>query len=368
MILADLGADVVLIERPNGGDPTRRFAGHFEALGRNKRSVALDLKDDRGKAVFLSLASAADVVVEGFRPGVMARLGLDAHNLRSRHPELIFVSISSFGHTGPLTARGGHDLTMQAAAGFLSGSKDERPAPAPLPLADIASAMYATIGIVTGLLVRARTGRGTEIDVSMLDALVSWHSTMLVSAMNGLDPAPYPPDDPGYGVFRAADGGLVTLSIAGEDHQWRALCEELGLPELAGLTELQREERAAEIDAELSRALGTLAGAEVVERCASRGIGAGLAVELPEVADDPQVVARGQIVHAGDDADAPRVVRQPLLFDGEGSEVRRRAPQLGEHTREILQEVGYSANEIDRLVGARVVAEHAESSRGVGFR
>jgi crotonobetainyl-CoA:carnitine CoA-transferase CaiB-like acyl-CoA transferase len=190
----------------------------------------------------------------------------------------------------------------------------------------------------------------------MLDALVSWRSTMLVSALNDLNPAPYPPDDPGYGVFRAADDSLVTLSIAGEDHQWRSLCEELGLLEFADLTEAQREQRAAEIDAALCGAIGERGGFELVQRCAERGIGAGLAAELAAVADDPQVVARGQIVHAGGPG-GPRVVRQPLLFDGEGSMVNRSAPTLGEDTRCILGEAGLSAVAIDELMSAGVVAE-----------
>lgn len=356
MILADLGADVILVERPNGGDPTRRFSGHFEALSRNKRSVAVNLKSERGRDVFLRLAETADVVVEGFRPGVVDRLGIGAQTLRRLVPSIVYASISSFGQTGPLSPRGGHDLTMQAAAALVATRPGGgRPAPAPLPLADIASAMYAALGIVTALLARQRSSEGSHVDISMLDALVSWRSTMLVSTLNELDPAPYPPDDPGYGVFVTEDGRLLTLSIAGEDHQWRALCEELGLDDLADLREADREKSAESIDERLACAIRGRTAAWLEERCAARGIGAGIVKELAAVAEDPQVVARGLLVRAGDDG--PLVVRQPLLFDGEASTVRHAAPLLGEHTRELLKEVGYADGDIDELLSERAVAQ-----------
>ncbi len=356
MVLADLGADVVMVERPAGGDPTRRFSGHFEALNRNKRSVALNLKSDEGRELFLTLLESTDVLIEGFRPGVMDRLGLAVPMLRERFPGLVCTSISSFGQTGPFRDRGAHDLTTQAAAGFVTSVDGGRPAPVSLPLADISSAMFAAIGIVAALLGRTKSSEGAYVDVSMLDCLVSWRSTMLVSALNDLDPAPYPPEDPGYGVFVAADGSLVTLSIAGEDHQWRELCEELGLTQVRDVAETERNARHAELDAELSRAIAEVDGAGFVTRCSERGVGAGLVAGLPDVALNPQVVARGQIVRAGA-PDGPRVVRQPLLFDGEGSDVGRAAPALGEHTREVLLEAGLSEADIDRLLMSEVVAE-----------
>jgi crotonobetainyl-CoA:carnitine CoA-transferase CaiB-like acyl-CoA transferase len=349
MILADLGADVILVERPGGGDPTRQFPGHFEALGRNKRSVAIDLKSEPGREAFLALAANADVVVEGFRPGVLERLGISMPSLRERFPRLVCASISSYGQTGPLRQDGGHDLTIQAAAGFVKPGPDGRPAPAPLPLADLSSALYAAIGIVTALFVRGE-GEGSYVDVSMLDCVVSLHSTMLVSALNGLGIAPYPPDDPGYNVFVAADGSFVALSIAGEDHQWQALCAELQLERHAHLSERERERRAAELDRELAAAISTRQGQELIDRCNERGIGAGPVVaDLAEVADNPQVRARGQLVRAGG-PHGPLVVRQPLLFDGEGSEVDRGSPRVGQHTREVLSEVGMEAGEIESLL------------------
>jgi crotonobetainyl-CoA:carnitine CoA-transferase CaiB-like acyl-CoA transferase len=356
MVLADLGADVVLVERPNGGDPTRRFEGHFEALNRNKRSVAVDLKSARGRGMFWRLVAGAAVVLEGFRPGVVERLGIGPETMRDRFPRLIVASISSFGQTGPQAGRGGHDLTMQAAAGLVEASPGGgRPAPLPLPLADLSSALFAAVGIIAALLARERHGHGAYLDVSMLDCLVALRSTMLVSALNGLDPAPYPPQDPGYGVFTTADGRLLTLSIAGEDHQWRALCEEFDLADLAELTTEERECRATEIDRRLADVIGRSLAARLEARLAARGVGVGVVFDLLQVADHPQVYARGLVVPAG--GDGPRVVRQPILFDGAAGAIRRRAPRLGQHTRELLLEAGCAREELDAALAEGVIVE-----------
>jgi crotonobetainyl-CoA:carnitine CoA-transferase CaiB-like acyl-CoA transferase len=350
MVLADLGADVVLVERPNGGDPTRRFSGHFEALSRNKRSIVLDLKNEAGKKIFHSLVAAADVLMEGFRPGVMARLGLGADRLREEFPALIYTSISSFGHSGPLSDRGGHDLSVQGLAGFVS--RGANPAPAAMPLADIASAMYAAIGIVTALYARRCSKTGVHIDVSMLDSLVSWRSTSLVSSMNSLDPAPYPPEDPGYGVFRVGRAGeLVTLSIAGEDHQWRELCLLLELDDIAGLMTIQREQQATTLRARLADAFRRKDIAEIETELAARGVGIGKVNDNEAVALDPQIQARG-IISEVEGSPGLRVVKQPIQFDGWSGVVKRRAPKLGENTRELLTELGYTDADIERYIAA----------------
>jgi crotonobetainyl-CoA:carnitine CoA-transferase CaiB-like acyl-CoA transferase len=355
MILADLGAEVVMVERPAGGDPTRRFTGHFEALNRNKRSVAVDLKSERGREVFLKLVARADVMIEGFRPGVMARLGLDPVDLRRRFPDLVCASVSSFGQTGPLGDRGAHDLSVQGLAGLVS--KGDRPEPAPLPLADIASAMFATIGILAALFGRERGGTASRIDVGMLDALVSWRSTAIVSALNGLSPAPYPPDDPGYGVFQVGEGGeLFTFSIAGEDHQWRALCEVLGRDDFGALDVRRRESRRTELVGWLREALRAADPRRLESELGARGVGFGLVNDDADVAKDPQVAARELVVPVESDP-ALRVIRQPIRFDDRLGRVARPAPRLGQHTREVLQELGCPPAEIDELFLGGIVAE-----------
>ena len=339
MILADLGADVILIERPQGGDPTRRFTGHFEALNRNKRSIVLDLKNEACRAVLHSLLATADVLMEGFRPGVMTRLGFGPDAMRAAFPSLIYASISSFGHSGPLSERGGHDLLVQGLAGYVT--QGENPAPAPLPLGDLSSAMYATIGITTALYARKTSGAGVHVDVAMLDTVVSWRNTMLVSAMNGLIPAPYPPDDPGYGVFRVGPAGeLVTFSIAGEDHQWRELCAVLDLPDLAALTTIEREQQAPAIRDRLTAALKDRQLAEIEDELGRRGVGIGQVNTNLTVEDDQQIQARGLITEV-EGVPGLKVVKQPIQFDGWSGDILRRAPELGEHTRELLEELGF---------------------------
>ncbi|RFA08533.1 hypothetical protein B7R54_04310 [Subtercola boreus] len=350
LVLADLGADVILVERPDGGDPSRRFSGHFEGLNRNKRSIVLDLKNEPGIGAFHRLLETADVLMEGFRPGVMERLGLGAEKLRSQHPELIYASISSYGQTGPLSRRGGHDLSIQALAGFVS--QGENPAPVELPLADTTSALYATIGIVTSLFARTSSGRGTHVDVSMLDALVALRSTSLTSSLNAMTPAPYPPEDPGYGVFRVGPKReLAALSITGEDHQWRELCAVIGLADLAEVPTLEREARRSELRGRLEEAFTHYELADIEDELASRGVGFGGVNDDSAVANDPQVIARGTIVEI-EGSGGVRVVRQPIHFDDYAGEVEKRAPRLGEHTREVLTGIGYSESDIEDFIAA----------------
>jgi crotonobetainyl-CoA:carnitine CoA-transferase CaiB-like acyl-CoA transferase len=352
MLLADLGADVVLLERPGGGDPTRRFSGHFAGLNRNKRSVALNLKSEEGRAVFWKLAATADVIVEGYKPGVVERLGIGAKDVQGQLPNVIYASISSFGQTGPMGDRGGHDISVQGLAGLVTG---EDPKPAPLPLADLASGMFAALGIVASLLGRERHQLTSYLDVSMLDALVSWRSTALTSSLNALDPAPYPPLDPGYGVFVTSTGASLTLSIAGEDHQWRALCDALDLPDLEQLTTVEREARAGEIGALLSTAFAATPWADLERRLIDGGVGFGPVHDDRHVATDPQVVARGMIVELPDPS-GTRAVRQPILFDGSAGAIRYGTPRLGEHTATLLDELGYTTDTITALAASGAIA------------
>ena len=338
MLLADLGADVILVERPDGGDPSRRFAGLFTSLNRNKRSVALDLKSEVGHAQFLQLIDTADVVLEGYRPGVMKRLKLDAEVLRARKPDLVFVSISSFGQTGPMAAVAGHDLSIQAAAGMIDvplGQEGAAVLPV-LPLADIASAMFAALGVVTALFARSRTGSGAQIDVSMLDSLVCWMTPFLVPTMNQLPIRPLPPEDPGYGLFITQDARQITLSIAGEDHMWRELCDLLDLTDYAALTEPQRSARAQDIGPRLRAAIARHGFDWLCQNLEARRIAFGPVCRVDEVAHDPQIQARRMIVNTRDGDKMQRFVRQPLIFDGNTSCIDRIAPELGQHGSELL--------------------------------
>ena len=338
LLLADMGADVILVERPGQGDPSRRFAGLFASLNRNKRSVTLDLKSAQGRAQFLGLVDTADVVLEGFRPGAMARMKLDAETLRARKPDLICMSISSFGQTGPSIGVAGHDLSIQAAAGMVDVVPGQEGATAlpVLPLADIASAMFAALGIVSALLARSRSGKGSQVDVSMLDSLVSWMTPFLVPPLNGLPTRPLPPLDPGYGIFATADGRQITLSIAGEDHMWHALCDLLALPALAALNEQQRSDRAAEIGPQLRAAMMLQPHDALCRELEARRVAFGPVLALDQVLQHPQMVARRMTVQATGASAAQTFVRQPLLFDGAAPVSVLPVPALGQHNQELL--------------------------------
>jgi crotonobetainyl-CoA:carnitine CoA-transferase CaiB-like acyl-CoA transferase len=338
LLLADLGADVILVERPNGGDPSRRFSGLFASFNRNKRSVTLDLKSEQGRDDFLRLVDSADVVMEGFRPGVMERLGLGAEALRARKPSLIFVSISSFGQTGPRAGFAGHDLSVQAAAGMINAAPGEEAdlALPMLPLGDIASAMFAALGVVTALFARTRSQQGAAIDVSMLDALVSWMTPFLMPPMNNLPTRVLPPLDPGYGLFATADGRQITLSIAGEDRMWATLCGLLDLPQFAGLNEEQRSARRDEIDPDLRQAIARQPYERFYQQLDEAGLAFGPVLQLDEVLDDVQMRVRDMTARVGDGEHAQTFIRQPLLFDGDGGAITRPAPTLGQHNSEVL--------------------------------
>ncbi|MGH3119796.1 MAG: CaiB/BaiF CoA transferase family protein, partial [Streptosporangiaceae bacterium] len=246
-LLADLGADVVLLERPAGGDPTRAFPGFHEALARGKRSVVLDLKHPGGRDAFLAMVAGADAVLEGYRPGVMARLGLDYEALRRVNGQLVYVSVSGFGQDGPYRDRPGHDLSYQALAGTLYGQLAEHgrladgraPRPTTLELGDLSAGLFTAQAVLLGLVRRDRDGQGSYIDVSVFDGLVSLLSAHLPPVLNGTGPPGFP-HEPGYAVFRTSDGRLLSLSVAHEDHFWRRLCTVLGLEREQDLSSAQR--------------------------------------------------------------------------------------------------------------------------------
>jgi crotonobetainyl-CoA:carnitine CoA-transferase CaiB-like acyl-CoA transferase len=348
-LLADMGADVILIERPNGGDPSRQWPVFFDTLNRNKRSITLDLKSKHGMEICRQLMATADVFVEGFRPGVIGRLGLGYDVLSAERPGLVYCSISGFGQDTVYSDRPAHDLSFLAIAGmfFKQIASGEFGDPPNVSYADLCAGMFATIGILAALVHRTRTGLGQFIDVAMADGLVSWMGTHLVSF---LEKEPTMEPDPSYRVYRCLDGKYLSLSIAHEDHFWRALCGVLGWPDMAPLTRLERIERGDEIKSRLREVFLTKERDTWVETLAKAGVASGPVLDLAEVVKDPYVLQRGLIQRVPrSNGESVWQVGHPIKFARTPAILRSAAPALGENTIEILRDLGLSASEISAL-------------------
>jgi crotonobetainyl-CoA:carnitine CoA-transferase CaiB-like acyl-CoA transferase len=339
VLMADLGADVILIERPAGGDPARAFPDFFAAISRNKRSACIDLKSAKGKDQLKQLVTTADVLLEGFRPGTMARLGVAYADLEPVNPRLVYASISGFGQSGPYRDRVAHDLSYQAISGLLFA--DEAPRTPAVSYADLAGAMFTAFAIATALFGRERTGKGTYIDVSMTDCLVSWMNVYIDPKMNCGAPITAHAE-PGYGAFRCADGSTLTLSIAHEDHFWRLLCVALALPELQALHHQERVGRSNELRHLLQSRLSKQPLEHWARILDEKGIPWSPLNDLGKVIEDPHFRERGLFasVRRGDGT-MERHVRQPLQFSAYGTAIKRPVPRLGEHTGEVIRVEGH---------------------------
>jgi formyl-CoA transferase len=355
MILADLGADVIKVENPEAGDQTRRSWGRsengedsraFHALNRNKRSITLDLKTADGLAQFHRLVRDVDVVVENWRPGVAARLGVDYATLSAINPSLVYASISGFGLTGPYADRPGYDLIAQAMTGVMSitGEPDGRPVKSGLPVADLGSGLFCVIGILAAWISSRRTGRGQQVETSLFEsalALAVWESTEFwdtgripqkLGSANRMS-APY--------QALATKDGFVTVG-ANNDRLWRRLCAALDLEHLLGddrfRTNVERMAHRPELAAVLEERLAGRTTGEWVDLLLAAGVPAGPIQDYRQVLeDDPHVKERGMIEHATHPVEGTvPVLASPLRLGGRRPPVRRPAPLLGEHNAEIL--------------------------------
>jgi len=364
MLLADLGADVIKIEPPSG-DSTRQMPGavsgdspSFNAVNRGKRSVALNLKTTGGRDAFVRLARSTDIVIENYRPGVMAGLGLDYPTLSLVNPRLIYASISGYGQTGPSREKGGFDLIAQGVAGIMSvtGEAGGAPVKAGVPLTDLGAGLFATVGILAALEARRRTGKGQHVDASLVDsgvALSVWEATEYFSGA-GIPAAlgsAHRMNAP-YQAIRCADG-YITLGAANE-RLFRRLCDVLEHPEWARLPEYadnasrvaNREALAARIEAITS----LQPRSHWLDLLESNDIPCGPINDYAQVFADPQVRAREMVVEVNHPTLGHlRTLGSPLKMSDTPPDVRRRAPLLGEHTEEVLVSAGFSADEIARL-------------------
>jgi formyl-CoA transferase len=349
LLLADLGADVIKVESPRRGDDARHWgppfigedAAYFMSVNRNKRSVALDLKTPDGLAAARGLVKTAAVVVENWRPGTAARLGLDSATLRADNPGLIVCSISGYGQDG--NDRAGYDQIVQGTSGVMSlTGPDGQPTKWGVPGADIAAGMFAALAIVACLYERRESGRGRDIDVAMQDSLIAMltHQAARYLATGELPPKDYNGHSAiaPYGMFDVADG-FINVCV-GNDAQFQRMCGALELADVGRdqrfLTNPGRLAHKAELLAAIGARLRTLTAAEAMERLEGAGVPVGPVSDLAAVLNDPEV-RRRQMVLPIERAGAPiaAAVNSPWKVDGIAPSVRRHPPRLGEHNPEL---------------------------------
>lgn len=362
--LADLGARVIKIERPGVGDFARAYdqrvdglASYFVWINRSKESITLDVKQPGAKKILRELISKADVLVQNLGPGAADRLGLSAEALRPTHPGLIICDISGYGKDGPYRDKKAYDILIQAEAGLLSVTGTQQdPSRAGVSVADISAGMYAYTNILAALIQRGRTGRGSHIDVSMLESLGEWMSNPLYYAYKGNTPPPraassHPTIYP-YGPFKAGDGKVVLLGVQNE-REWQLFCQEvLQMPELATDerfdTNLQRNANRIVLHQLIEQVFASLNIAEITARLERASIGNANMNNMNEVWQHPQLQARDRWC----EVDSPVGPIPALLPPGVNDSFDYRmdaVPALGEHTDRILIELGYSTGDIQQL-------------------
>ena len=369
-ILADFGADVIRIEPPRGVDPNEamfagdRWGGDFQNLNRNKRSLALNLKKPEGLAIFQKLVADADVVVENWRPDVKKRLGVDYESLRAINPRIILASISGFGQDGPYAKRPGFDQIIQGMGGLMSvtGHPDQGPVRAGLAVADSSTGLYAAIGILTALLEREVSGEGQWVHASLLHTQIAMMDFQAARYLNDGDVPvqegnDHPTSSP-MGLFDAADGPF-NLGASGEGN-WKRLCDLLGKPEWLNdpeyATEKLRVRHRPRLNAELQALFATQPVAHWVDALNAAGVPAGPVYTVPQMFEDPQVqslgVARTVAAHEGGER---TLITQPVTLTRTPADIARTAPGWGEHTADILRDLGYDEATIERLHADGVV-------------
>jgi crotonobetainyl-CoA:carnitine CoA-transferase CaiB-like acyl-CoA transferase len=309
-LLVEMGAEVIKVEPPTG-DPMRVFPDLFAVLNAGKGSVALDLKDEAQRQAVLDLARDADVVMEGFRPGVAGRLGVGYDAVHALNPRAVYCSISGYGQTGPMRDIPGHDLNYQALAGINEPrTRDSEPVIGRPPIADLAAGVYAAMAVCAALVRAGRTGEGDYIDVAMADVLATWTGPLPTIRVEG-GPKLGGGGMAGYGTFRTADGGWIALGVIDEQHLWEALTAALGLDDLVSLTFAERVPQVAALNTTIAKAVARLPRADVVGVLVAAGVPVSPVLAQPELADDPQLLARGVVARA---ADGSTIMRHPVHF------------------------------------------------------
>ena len=372
MLLADMGARIIKIEQPDRGDDTRAWgppfvgseSAYFLSINRNKESVTLNFKTPAGRAVLDRLIERADVLVENFRPGTLARLQLDYESVRGTRPQLIYCSISGFGHSGPRREEPGYDAVIQAEGGLMSVTGDPGGPPfrVGVAIADLVAGLLAAQGILLALYERERHGIGQHVDISMLDgvvSLLSYHASIYLttgrsSRRVGNRHATIAP----YDTFEASDGEFF-LAI-GNDDQFARFCRVTGLESLVNdarfATNPARVENAAELKKRLSAVLSGRPRAHWIEGLTAAGVPCGSVRDVAEVLSDPQVTAR-QMIEAVEHATLGplKVLGIPIKLSATPGTVRNAPPALGQHTDPVLQELGFDRDAISSMRRENVI-------------
>jgi crotonobetainyl-CoA:carnitine CoA-transferase CaiB-like acyl-CoA transferase len=370
LLLADLGAEVIKVERPEGEEtrfipPLSGGESHYYlSVNRNKKGITVDLKHPQGRQLILDLARHCDALVENFRPGVTSRLGLDAEALAAVNPRLVYCSISAFGQTGPWAQRSAFDIAVQAVSGHMSVTGEPgRPTRMGLPMADLTASVYGALGTVAALLERERTGRGQVVDVSMMDGMIGFLTTVAGAYfMTGRDPVP---EGTGhdrvapYGAFRATDGEIVIANL-GESF-WPKICAAIGRPELATderyATNPRRVERREEVQAIVAEAIATRSVDEWSRIFEAKDVPHAPLLRVSQALAHPQTQARGMV----SSVEHPRVghwpvLGRPLNLPEHPDPAYTAPPLLAQHTREVLEGLlGYSPQRVAELAAAGVI-------------
>jgi crotonobetainyl-CoA:carnitine CoA-transferase CaiB-like acyl-CoA transferase len=363
-ILADLGADVVKVERKGAGDDTRSWGppfmpgadGHLDAAfyhvaNRGKRSIEIDLHSARDQAIVYKLAQRSDVLIENFKVGALKKFGLDYESMTRLHPRLIYCSVSAFGQDGPYAARAGYDLMIQGMGGMmdLTGVPNGEPTRVGVPMVDMFTGAFSVIGILTALRERERTGRGARVDCALLDSQVA---VLANQGMNYLASGVVPkrrgnshPTIVPYQAFPVADGHIIIA--CGNNEQFARLCAALGEPCIAEdrkfKTNASRVANRAELTERLTLLTRNVKRTEILDRLEKAMVPAGPINTVADVFADPQVIARGMRLDLpspyGKDSVVPGV-RTPIKIDGKPMAAATPSPRLGEHTHEIVREIG----------------------------
>jgi crotonobetainyl-CoA:carnitine CoA-transferase CaiB-like acyl-CoA transferase len=392
-MLANQGAEVIKVERPNVGDDSRHSgppfvdvsgyngpgrsaaeegeSPYFWTVNYGKKSIELNLKTDGGLEALYNLVKEADVFVENFRPGTAERIGVDYDTIESHNEDIIYCAISAFGETGPWSDRPGYDLLVQGMSGIMSvtGEPDGQPVKVGLPQTDLITAMWSAFGIANALYRRERTGEGERLELGMLDATLPWLTKQAAKVFSGEQPRRMGTRDPviaPYQTFPTADGHVNVA--CGNQQLWETLCEELNRPDLAEderfASNATRVEHMDELEAELEAIFETRSTDEWVTLLAEEaGLPVGPLYDVEEALENEQVTARGMIDSLEHSAagEIP-VIDHPLNYEHTDSGFDRAPPLLGEHTTEILERIGYDEETIDELRETGAVPDSDDTS------